>query len=248
MNPDFAEFRRGVIRPVECIKEGWELIKEQYWLFCGIAVLGLLIGSLFAILLMGPMMIGVFLCLQQRQRNQPVEFGMLFKGFDLFVEGLIVTVLKLIPSLVIMVPYWVFLFAMMMLAMQHGRINSPDDLNQVMSSFFPIEMFYSVVIMIVSLLVEIFFMLAYPLVADRRLSGVEAVKLSFRAAKANFGGLIGLFLLNGVFGFLGILCCIVGFFFYLPVAFASQAVAYRRIFPDVGLSFPSPPPPPGNWT
>jgi uncharacterized membrane protein len=85
------------------------------------------------------------------------------------------------------------------------------------------------------------------LVADRRLSGLEAVKLGFRASKANFGGLLGLMLLNALFGFVGVLCCFVGVYFYLPIAFASQAVAYRRIFPDLASPLPSPPLPPGNW-
>ena len=74
MNADFVEFRRGVVSPMECIQEGWALIKDEYWLFFGISIVGFLIGSAFTILLMGPMMIGVFLCLQQRQRHQARRF------------------------------------------------------------------------------------------------------------------------------------------------------------------------------
>jgi len=36
MNPNPVEFRSGVISPVECVKEGWQLIKDQYWLFSGL--------------------------------------------------------------------------------------------------------------------------------------------------------------------------------------------------------------------
>lgn len=247
MNADFVEFRRGVISPMECIKEGWALIKDQYWLFFGISLVGLLIGMAFQIVLMGPMMVGVFLCLQQRQRNQLVDFGTLFKGFELFVQALVVTVLKFIPVLVLLIPYYIFIFAMMM-TMKTRQINSPDEAQAVLAGMFGFEMIFFVVLITVSIGIEIFFMLAYPLVADRKLSGLDAVKLAFRAAKANFGGILALMLLNGVFGFLGVLCCGVGFYFYLPVAFASQAVAYRRIFPDTGNNnFPSPPPPPGTW-
>ena len=247
MNADFVEFRRGVVSPMECIKEGWALIKDDYWLFFGISIVGILIGGAFAIVLMGPMMVGIFICLQQRQRNHPVEFGTLFKGFDLFVQGLVVTVLKMIPVLVLLIPYYIFIFAMMM-TMKSRQINSPEDGQAVVFTMFGFEMIFFVIMITVSMVVEIFFMLAYPLVADRRLSGLDAVKLAIRASKANFGGILGLMLLNGVFGFLGVLCCIIGVYFYLPVAFASQAVAYRRIFPDTGTNFPSPPPPPGNWT
>jgi len=247
MDADFVEFRRGVVAPMECIKEGWALIKEQYWLFFGISIVGLLIGQFFPIILLGPMMVGVFLCFQQLQRNQPVEFGLLFKGFDQFVAGLIATVFKLIPLFILMIPYYIVLVGIFAL-MPRGQHPSEDESRAFFISFFGFEAVFVVTIMVVSILIEIFFMLAYPLIADKKMSGLEAVKLSFRAGKANFGGILGLLLLNALFSLVGVLCCIVGVYFYLPVAFAAQAVAYRRIFPDTGTTFPTPPPPPGDWT
>src|SRR5437764_1237495 len=246
MNADLSEFRRGVIAPVECIKEGWALIKDQYWLFFGISLVGLLIGGAVPIVLLGPMMIGIFLCLLQRQRGEPVEFGTLFKGFEQFVQGLVVAALKTIPIIIIIVPYYIFLVVMMATSMPRGRHPSPEDSQAFVFSFFGVEMVFVLVIMVVSVFVEIFFMFAFPLIADRKLSGLEAVKLSFRAGKANMGGIIGLILLNGLLAFVGLLCCIIGVYFYLPIAFASQAVAYRRVFPYIAPTFPSPPPPPGN--
>ena len=69
MTPEQTDFRVGVIKPVECIKEGWALIKDQYWLFFGISIVGILIGGAVPIVLIGPMMAGIFLCLFQRQRR-----------------------------------------------------------------------------------------------------------------------------------------------------------------------------------
>ena len=248
MNADLSEFRQGVVAPVECIKEGWALIKDQYWLFLGISLVGLLIGGAVPIVLLGPMMIGIFLCLLQRQRGEPVEFGTLFKGFEQFVQGLVVAALKMIPIFIVLAPYYVFLVAMMATRMPRGGGDlTPDESRQFVFSMLGFEIVFFVVIMVVSLLVEIFFMFAFPLIADRKLSGLDAVKLSFRAGKANMGGILGLLLLNGLLGFVGVLCCIIGVYFYLPIAFASQAVAYRRVFPDIGSALPSPPPPPGNW-
>jgi len=247
MNADPSEFRRGVIAPVECIKEGWALIKDQYWLFLGISLVGILIGGAVPIVLLGPMMVGIFLCLLQRQRGEPVEFGTLFKGFEQFVQGLVVAALKTIPIIIIIVPYYIFLVVMMATSMPRGRHPSPEDSQAFVFSFFGVEMVFVLVIMVVSVFVEIFFMFAFPLIADRKLSGLEAVKLSFRAGKANMGGIIGLILLNGLLSIVGVLCCIIGVYFYLPIAFASQVVAYRRVFPDIGSKLPSPPPPPGNW-
>lgn len=244
MNPNPMEFRSGVIAPVECLKEGWALIKDRYWLFFGITLVGMLIGGAFAIVLLGPMMCGIYLCLLQKHRGENVEFGTLFKGFDYFLPGLIVQLIKSIPTIVLMVPFYVVMIAMMMVNMP--RRGEPDAV--FMTSFFGFEILFVATLMIVSLLVEIFFLFAFPLVVDRKLSGLDAVKLSFRASKANLGGVIGLLLLNALLGFVGLLCCIVGLYFYMPVSFAVHLVAYRRVFPDIGqIGIYPPPPPPGSW-
>jgi uncharacterized membrane protein len=246
MTPEQTDFRVGVIKPVECIKEGWALIKDQYWLFFGISIVGMLIGGAVPIVLLGPMMAGIFLCLFQRQRKQPVEFGLLFKGFDLFVQSLIVTVFKMIPLIILMVPFYIIMMAVMFTTMPRGR-SSPEESSAFVMSFFGVEMVFFVVVIVVSILVEIFFMFAYPLIVDRKLSGMDAVKLSFKAGKANFGGVLGLLLLNALFGFIGVLCCIIGVYFWLPVSFAAMSVAYRRVFPETTQPFPVPPPPPASW-
>lgn len=244
MTPEQAEFRTGVIKPVECIKEGWALIKDQYWLFFGISLVGILIGGAVPIVLLGPMMVGIFLCLLQRQRQQPVEFGDLFKGFDYFVQGLIVAVIKVIPLIILMVPFYIVMMVMMM-SMPRGR-SEPDG--AFLAGIFGMEIVFFLIVMVVSILVELFFMFAFPLVADRKLSGLDAVKLSFRAGKANLGGVLGLLLLNGLLSLVGILCCVIGVYFYLPVSLAAMVVAYRRVFPEIPDNFPTPPPPPASWT
>src|SRR5229473_8632215 len=104
MNPNTSDFNRGVVAPVECLKEGWALIKDQYWLFLGICAVGMLIGSAFAIVLMGPMMCGIYLCLFQRMRREPVGFEGLFKGFDYFAQSVIATLIQMIPAVIIIVP------------------------------------------------------------------------------------------------------------------------------------------------
>lgn len=246
MTPEQFDFRVGVIKPVECIKEGWALIKDQYWLYFGLTIVAMLIGGVVPIVLMGPMMIGLFLCLFTRMRGQPVEFGLLFKGFDQFVPGLIVTAIKVIPVVILMIPFYLIIVATMMTTMPRGE-PSPDEMSAFLVSFFAIEIVFIAVLMVVSIAIEVFFMFAFPLVADRKLSGLDAVKLSFKAGKANFGGVLGLLFLNALFGFVGVLCCFVGAYLYLPVAFASQAVAYRRVFAEVPETFVSPPPPPASW-
>jgi len=241
MTPE-QEFRTGVVQPVECLKEGWALIKDQYWLFFGISFVGILIGGAVPIVLFGPMMCGVFICLLQRQRNERVEFGTLFKGFDYFVPGLIVAVFKLIPIIIIMVPFYIIMMGVMMATMQRNR---PEEAFLGIAS---VEIGFALIISVVSIVVELLFMFAFPLVVERKLSGLEAAKLSIRAGKANFGGVLGLLLLNALLGIVGVLCCVVGVYLYLPVSYAAMSIAYRRVFPEVPQTFAQPPPPPpASW-
>src|SRR6266705_6377963 len=246
MSQSITDFNTKVIKPTECVKEGWELIKDQYWLFLGISFVGMLIGGAFAIVLMGPMMCGIFLCLFQRQRHQLVEFGMLFKGFDHFLQSLLVMLIKMIPIVILMVPFYLIMVIIMFTGMPREQTN-PAEASRFLFTFFGFELVFISILMLVGILVEIFLMFAFPLVVDRRLPAIDAVKLSIKAGKENFGGVLGLLLLNALFGLVGMLCCFVGVYFYLPVAFASQVVAYRRIFPELGSPFPSPPPPPASW-
>src|SRR4051812_15369261 len=102
MTQNLPTFNRNVVQPMECLKAGWALVKEQYWLFVGIMAVGILIAGVVPMgILMGPMMCGIYLVLLQHMRGRPIEFGMLFKGFDYFVESLIATLLQFVPVLLI---------------------------------------------------------------------------------------------------------------------------------------------------
>jgi hypothetical protein len=248
MTPDNIQFRTGVIKPGECIKEGWALIKDQYWLFLGIVFVGIFVGSAVPIVLIGPMMVGIYLCLFRKMRGEPVEFGTLFKGFDYFAQSLIAALIQMIPMIVVMVPLYIIMFAFMLVSMPRGGGQmDPNDASRFAFTFIGVYILFVVVIVTVAVIVTLFFLFSFPLIADRNLSGVDAVKLSIKAARANLGGILGLVLMNVGLGILGVLCCYVGALFVLPISFASYAVAYRRVFPEVSQNFASPPPPPGNW-
>ena len=247
MTPDNTQFRTDVIKPVECVREAWALIKDQYWLFLGIVFVGVFIGGAVPIVLIGPMMVGIYICLFRRMRGEPVEFGMLFKGFDYFAQSLIAALLQMIPMVIVIVPMYVIMVGFMMTMMPRGGRMDPDESSRFIFSLLGFELVFVLIIMTVAIVVTIFFLFAFPLIADRNLAGVDAVKLSIKAARANFSGVVGLILVNFGLGILGVLCCYVGAFFVAPITIASYAVAYRRVFPELSRNFPSPPPPPANW-
>ncbi len=242
---DTIEFRSGIVKPVECLKAGLELVRSQYWLFVGIAAVGMIIASLVPLgILMGPMMCGIYLALFKQRRNQPVEFGDVFKGFDYFGDSLIAALLHMVPIFVIIVPTYIF-FYISMFAMIGGSGGQPDP--GLVLGFFGFWGIILIVLIVVLLLVSVAFTFAYPLIVDRRLPGFEAVKLSVKAAKANFWGLLGLMLLTGLLGFAGALLCYVGAFLVLPITFGATAMAYEQVFGLSGEIKPNLPPPPPSF-
>jgi hypothetical protein len=229
MSQNLPDFRVGVIKPVECLKEGYALIKDQYWLFLGITFVGLLIGGAVPVVLVGPMMCGIHLCLLQRMRGGQVEFGDLFKGFDYFTPSLIAALIQFVPMIILIIPTYIIFVVMfvMMGATQQGGGEPAAVLAMVGLMFV-----FFMVIMLIAVLVQAFFIFTYPLIVDKKLSGVDAVKTSLNAAKANLGGVIGLTLLNYVLTFVGLLCCYVGALAMLPITMASYIIIYRKVFPD----------------
>ena len=235
------EFRRNAVEPVECIKAGWNLIRNQYWLFVGMTAVGVMIGSVVPLgLLMGPMMCGLYLALFQTRRGQPIEFGILFKGFDYFGDSVIATLIHMIPIVVVFVPSYILFYVGLFVIMgQKGGEPNPAAL----LGFFGFFAVFWLVMMVILIALSVVFTFAYPLIVDRRLSGIEAVKLSIKAALANFWRLLGLLLMTGLLSFVGVLCCYIGVFFVMPVSFAAIATAYEQVF-GLGEFQPNLPPPP----
>src|SRR5262249_5033725 len=113
MTEPSEEFNRGAVQPMECLREAWELIKGESWLFLGMGLVGGMISSVGMGIISGAMICGMDYCLLRRLRGQSVTIGMLFKGFDYFVQGLIATLLMAIPTIVLIVGSYVAMFALM---------------------------------------------------------------------------------------------------------------------------------------
>ncbi len=94
------------------------------------------------------------------------------------------------------------------------------------------------------LITGVIFAFAYQLVVDKQLTGWEAIKLSARAARENFGGVMGLLLLELALSTFGIMMCCFGLVLVMPLTKASWAIAYSHVFLPTPPPAPSPQPPP----
>lgn len=243
MTPEIP-FRRSVVEPVECIKGGWEMIKNQYWLFVGMTLVAVLIGSAVPIILIGPMMCGLNLAFFKTRRGEPVEFGTLFKGFDYFGQSLIAALLHALPILVVVIPAYVFFYISMIVSIA-AQGNDPNPSPAPFFGVMAVFGLFWVVVMIVIIVISIGFLFAYPLIVDRKLKAIDAIKLSFRAGLSNFWRLLGMMLLTGLMTSVGVLACYVGAFLVMPLSYAAIAKAYEQVFGlSEGGEFSNMPPPP----
>ena len=228
------EFRTGVIRPVECYKEGWELIKDQYWLLLGITIVGMMIGGASVYILLGAMVCGIYYCYFQKIDGKPVNFESLFKGFNYFLPGFILMLIAMAPTVIVLLGIYVpFIVAVIM-----GPNLSEDELIAMFSGVLIFELIFTILMVCLHTLL----MFSFPLIVDRNLSVWQSITVSAKAVMKNLSGVVGLFLVGFVVSLVGILLLFIGIYLAIPLIFAANVVAYRKVFPSTG-NFNVPPPP-----
>lgn len=233
------EFKTGVIRPVECFQEGWELIKDQYWLFFAVTFVGLLLSGFTFYILLGAMYCGIYYAMLRKMNGERAAFEDLFKGFNYFAQGLIATLVFVIPAIICLLITYASMIAMMFSMIDsHGQINPT-----AIFSLYGVIFGESIVTAIILGCIHAFITFAFPLIVERGMNGWDAVKLSAKAVWANLSGVVGLILGEFVIGFVGNLVCGIGLYFVLPLMFAGVLVAYRKVFPSTGNRNFNPPPP-----
>lgn len=234
------EFKTGVIHPVECFREGWELIKPNYWIMFAITIVGMLLSGIVPFgILMGAMYCGIYYVLFRLEEGKPPDFGDLFKGFNYFLPALIATLIFIIPVIVFTFVTWFSMVGVMFSMMDKG--GKPDP--SMIFTLYGVMIGEGVVFGIIISCVHAFIIFTYPLIVEHGLSGMEAFKLSAKAAWANIGSVVGLILCQFGIGFVGYLACAIGLYFTFPLMFAGVFVAYRKVFPRLNALNLSPPPP-----
>jgi len=220
-----VEVRRVAIQPFDLMKQSMDLMGDQYWLFVGVTFVGLLIASFVPMgILLGPMMCGIYLCVFRRMVGKPASFELLFQGFDYFVESLIVTLLLLAASLVVIVPVGGIMFGVALVGAAGG-----DGGGSFLGMLLMAIMFFGV--FIVSLIINACFAFAYPLVVDRRMKALDAVKSSFRGVMANLAGILVASIVFGIIYLLASCLCWFPAILFSPIPLGVFAILSREIFP-----------------
>jgi hypothetical protein len=219
-----TEFRTGVIAPVECVKEGFELIKSDYWMLFAISLVGALIGGVTLYILLGAMVCGIFYAFLKKIDGQTVVFDDLWKGMNFWAPGLVVTLFVAVPLLIYYIGVYVTLIGAIIAGSQMGEAGVMG----LLLTAFAVDF----VVLIILVCFHTLLMFSFPLIVDRGLGGIDAMKTSARAVWQNLGGVAGLLGVNFVLAMIGAALC-VGTYFVLPIIIAGNVAAYRRVFPSL---------------
>lgn len=245
------QFIPSAVNAGECVSSGWELLKRNYGMYLGIALITLILTGCIPclnIFLIGPIMGGVFYVVLKDMRGEQVEFGMMFKGFEKFVPLMVIGLIQAIPGVIAQVVQYAVRFAQ--IGLNTGRDGGLDFFQ---SSGSALGAGFAIIAIILGLGFIVFGIIwwlclfcAIPLAMEHDLGPIDAIRLSARAGMSNVGGLIVLLLFQILIVLLGIvMLCLGVFFFSIPLVYIANAFAYRQIFPYLDEQYrnmaPTPP-------
>jgi uncharacterized membrane protein len=254
------EFNSGAISPGDCIGQGWNLVTRNLGLYIGVSLVGFLLIVLVScipivnLFLISPLMGGLVYIALRDMNNEPIDFGMLFKGFEKFVPLMVVGIIQGIPGLIFTILRFTLDFANIFGRMRSPRSGTGDffqaaqpDINGVLAGLSVIIIVVSVGFILFSIFWAIIFFFAIPLVLDRDMGPIDAIKLSARAALSNAGGIIVLLILGGLVNILGVIALCFGLLVSIPVTIVANTIAYRMVFPKLDQYYRITPPPPSAY-
>lgn len=246
------QFVPSAISAGDCVSNGWETLKLKYGMYLGISLIAIILTGCVPclnVVIMGPVMGGVYYVVLRDMRGESVDFGMMFKGFEKFVPLMIIGLIQSIPGILGQIVQYSVRFAELGLG---GRGTGDFDFFQISNKDFAISSGLMVVFVVLFIGFMVFsfvwwavFFFAIPLVMEHDMGAVDAIKLSARAAISNIGGLFVYFLLLILVMIVGMLMLCVGIFLVsVPVMYIAGAFAYRQVFPWMEQQFNMAPPPP----
>ena len=249
------QYNSSAVNASACISQGWALVTSNPLLFIGMFlvlmvisfVIGLIpyAGAVINLFVSGPLTCGILMAFLAAYRSENPPFSKMFEGYSRFIPAVLIPLIQALPWFIL-----AFFAAGYMAALKAG-FPSPTASPNGQVPFdpkivLPLVLIYLAVLLL-SIIIKVLMFFALPLVADRNIGLVEAVKLSFQASVNNLGGLILLILLEILIAIAGALVCLVGLLFAIPLIYAAEIIAYKQVFPDTQQFFNNEPPRPDAY-
>jgi len=208
-----------------CVSRGWALLKANYGVCIGATLLVMLcnqaagfiplVGIILSLLVQGPLMGGLNNFFIKLNRGEAPGVGEAFSGFSKSFWRLCGTfLLMMLIVYVWFVPLGIAAFA----------------IPQNNSAFVPVLVGLGLLGMIGAIYVGVSFMFAMPLSVDLELGPWDSLRVSRRVVARRWFSIFGLVVVAGLLSALGILACIIGIIFTMPIIYVVTIQAYEDIF------------------
>lgn len=220
---DDLEPRQVSVAPIDLLKRSMDLMGDQYLLFTVITFVGMFIGNIVPIVLLGPMLCGIYFSFLRRARGETVTFEMLFRGFDYFLESLIAAIVAMAAQAVVIIPAYLIIIGGIV-----GAFAGGGGLISILAVLVSVVGYF--LILLLSVLIPAFLVFVPALIVDRQMTAIPAIKLSIKAVSTNLIGVLTMSIVYAVISFAASCACLIPAFFFAPIAIGATAILYQDIF------------------
>ena len=214
--------RRARLGFFDCFFEAKEFLGKDYWSLWGLTFVGMLIAGAVPLIVAGPIYCGLGLCFLAIERRQQPSFDLMFKGFEQFMNTLVPVLLYFLFTFLVVPFYLVGVFGGM------GLCSTGEG---VLVFLGICSILFGVSVMIIgSTFIGYGAMFACFLVAEYRLEGMDAFKISLKGIQMNFFGMFGVMIASLILTFCAMLLCYIPFLLMIPIFTCAPFICYRKIF------------------
>jgi hypothetical protein len=238
---------------IGCISQGWTLLTGHFNpLFVGVLLYFLIemgiglfskipyIGFVFSLgnfVISGPFAAGVLYLFIRTHRGEPAEIGEIFAGFRRgFAQLFLGTLAQTILVGLCLTPFLVILLMRLIPAVSGLNLQESMDVEkqiELLKGLVPIligTLPWLLVCAIPATYLSVCFKFMLPLIIDKQIDFVPALKASWKMVNKHWFQVFGLVLLISLLNVAGALLCFVGLLFTVPLGFGALISAYETIF------------------